>query len=195
MRKQDLIMKSLFQKYNEDIVKELQKELNVKNPMAVPKLQKIVVNVGLGEALSNKKVIQTASDQLKAITGQKPKETRAKKAIATFKLQAGDICGLKVTLRSRRMYDFLDKIIKVVFPRIRDFRGVGNFFDGRGNFTIGFAEQIVFPEIEYSKIDKIRGLEVTLVTTGKNTKETKLLLEKLGMPFVKEQARGNKAGK
>lgn len=177
-------MADLYKKYI-DSVPEMQKELSLKNSFAVPKLTKVVLNIGLGEALTNKKVLDVAAAELAAISGQKPLRTFSKRAIATFKLQKGDVVGLKVTLRGSRMYDFLEKMIKVVLPRIRDFRGVSDSFDGRGNFTIGFAEQIVFPEIEYSKIEKIRGLEVTLVTTGKDKKQTKLLLSKLGMPFKK----------
>lgn len=179
-------MSELQKKYKEEIVKELEKDLAIKNPFAVPKLVKIVLNIGLGEALQDKKVLDKAAEQLSAISGQKPLRTYAKRAIASFKLQKGDVVGLKVTLRSGRMFTFLEKLIKVVLPRIRDFRGVSDTsFDGRGNFTLGFSEQIVFPEIEYGKIDKIRGLEVTLVTTGKNKSQTRLLLEKLGMPFKK----------
>ncbi|MBI4067403.1 50S ribosomal protein L5 [Candidatus Gottesmanbacteria bacterium] len=179
-------MAKLQQKYKDTILKDLQKELKLKNIFAVPRLQKIVLNTGLGEALGNKKVIDIMSDQLSAISGQKPAKTVASRAIATFKLQKGDTIGLKVTLRGKRMFDFLEKLINIVLPRIRDFRGVDDkSFDGRGNFTFGFSEQIVFPEIEYSKIDKIRGLEVTIVTTGSSKEQTKKLLEKLGVPFKK----------
>ena len=176
----------LHQKYNKEILSDLKKDLKLKNIFAVPRLKKIVVNIGLGEALTNKKVIEIVSQQLSAITGQKPVQTMARKAISTFKLQKGDIVGLKVTLRSEKMFDFLEKMISIVLPRIRDFRGIDEKkLDGKGNFTLGFAEQIAFPEIEYSKIDKLRGMEVTIVTTGKNRDETKKLLEKLGMPFKK----------
>ncbi|OGG15072.1 50S ribosomal protein L5 [Candidatus Gottesmanbacteria bacterium RIFCSPHIGHO2_01_FULL_39_10] len=176
----------LHQKYNKEILSDLKKDLKLKNIFAVPRLKKIVVNIGLGEALTNKKVIEIVSQQLSAITGQKPVQTMARKAISTFKLQKGDIVGLKVTLRSEKMFDFLEKMISIVLPRIRDFRGIDEKnLDGKGNFTLGFAEQIAFPEIEYSKIDKLRGMEVTIVTTGKNREETKKLLEKLGMPFKK----------
>lgn len=165
---------------------KLIKELAIKNMMAVPKLAKIVVNVGVGEALENKKVLDEVSKQLAAITGQKPMVTRARKDISTFKLRKGEPIGLKVTLRGKRRDDFFRKLIHIVFPRIRDFRGISDTgFDGRGSFTIGLREQIVFPEIEYSQIDKIRGLEITLVTTGKDKKETYTFLELSGMPFRK----------
>src|SRR3989338_9358792 len=179
-------MGALQKKYNQQILSDLKKDLGLKNIFAVPRLKKIVVNIGLGEALSNKKVIDVVASQLSAITGQKPAKTAARKAISTFKLQKGDIVGLKVTLRSQKMFDFLEKMISIVLPRIRDFRGIDEKnLDGKGNFTLGFAEQIAFPEIEYSKIDKLRGMEVTILTTGKNREETKKLLEKLGMPFKK----------
>ncbi|MBI2611307.1 50S ribosomal protein L5 [Candidatus Gottesmanbacteria bacterium] len=177
-------MPSLQKKYQE-IIPTLKKEMGLKNIFMVPKITKIVINIGLGEALTNKKSLDTMTEELSLITGQKPIKTYAKKAISTFKLQQGQSIGLKVTLRGGRMYAFLDKIIKVVLPRIRDFRGVGDNFDARGNFTIGFTEHIVFPEIDYAKVDKIRGFEVTLVTTGKNKEETKRLLTLLGVPFKK----------
>lgn len=181
-------MATLYKKYIEEVIPALQKELSIKNSFAVPKLTKVVVNSGLGEALSNKKVIDIMVEQLGAITGQRPIKTVAKKAISTFKLQKGNVVGLKVTLRGKKMFDFLEKMINIVLPRIRDFRGVNDKnLDGRGNFTLGFSEQIAFPEIEYSKIDKLRGLEVTIVTTGKNREQTKKLLEKLGFPFMKNQ--------
>lgn len=165
---------------------KLMKELGIKNMMAIPRLVKIVINVGLGEALENKKVLGEVSKQLAQITGQKPMVTHARKDISTFKLRKGEPIGLKVTLRGKRMDDFFRKLIHIVFPRIRDFRGVSNTgFDGRGSFTIGLTEQIVFPEIEYSQIDKVRGLEMTLVTTGKDTRETYTFLDHSGMPFRK----------
>ncbi len=177
-------MSSLYKKYKQEIIPELQKELVIKNPFAVPHLRKIVINTGLGEALTNKKVLDIASEQLSQITGQKPARTFAKRAISTFKLQKGDIVGLKVTLHGIRMFDFLEKLVNVVLPRIRDFRGLDETsLDGKGNFTLGFSEQIVFPEIEYGKIDKIRGLEVTIVTSGRNKNETKMLFIKMGFPF------------
>lgn len=178
--------KNLQQRYQDEIIPQLQKDLGVRNVFMIPRVTKTVVNVGLGEALTNKKAIDSMSENLSLITGQRPMKTHAKKAISTFKLQKGETIGLKVTLRGKRMYAFLDKIIKVVLPRIRDFRGVDDRgFDGRGNFTFGFAEQIVFPEIDYSKVDKIRGLEVTLVTDAKTKEETRKLLTSLGIPFKK----------
>lgn len=179
-------MPELFAKYQNEIKKILQKELNIQNLMAVPKLVKIVINIGLGEALANKKVIETMNQQLAIIAGQKPVVTHAKHDISAFKLRKGDAIGLKITLRGERMYNFFEKLVKIVLPRIRDFRGITNRgFDGNGNFTLGISEQIVFPEIEYSQVDKIRGLEITFVTTAKDNKETKKLLTALGMPFMK----------
>ena len=158
--------------------------------MGVPKLQKIVINTGLGEALSNKKTIENMSKQLAIITGQKPSPTKARKSIATFKLRKGETIGLKVTLRGKRMYDFFERLVTIVLPRIRDFRGVsGKGFDDQGNYTLGLKEQIIFPEIDYDKIDKIRGLEITFVTKTKDKKKTKKLLEHLGMPFEKTEGK------
>lgn len=169
-----------------EIASTLKKELGIKNVMAVPKLIKIVINTGLGEALINKKVIESMQEQLANICGQKPVTTYAKRDISTFKLRKGEPIGLKATLRGKRMHNFLEKLVKIVLPRIRDFRGINNNgFDGHGCFTFGMTEQIVFPEIEYSKIDKIRGMEITFVTSGKTQKETKKLLEMLGIPFKK----------
>lgn len=179
--------------YNTEIKKALQTGLKITNPMAVPKLIKIVVNVGLGEALLDHKVIDKVAEQLRVITGQKPLVTRAKTSISTFKLRAGDTVGLKVTMRGKRMYDFFEKLTRIVLPRVRDFRGVArSSFDGQGNYNLGLSEQTVFPEIEYSKIDKIRGLEITFVTNAKIDKQGMMLLEKLGMPFVKEENYGKK---
>lgn len=173
--------------YKQQIMKELQDELGIKNPMAAPKLSKIIIHVGVGEALTDSKVLTKVSDQLAAITGQKPLVTRAKRSIASFKLRAGDEIGLKVTVRGRRMYDFLEKLLRVVLPRIRDFRGVPRSgFDDRGNYNLGVREQSVFPEVDYSKIDKLRGLAISLVTTAGNDESGYLLLKKLGMPFEKE---------
>lgn len=167
-------------------VKKLQTKLKIVNVMAVPKLVKIAINIGLGEAQENKKVIEVMSGQLANICGQKPQITYARHDISAFKLRKGEPIGLKVTLRGKRMHDFYDKLVKIVFPRFRDFRGIPQKgFDGTGNFTLGLSEQIVFPEIEYSQIDKIRGLEITFVTTAKNAQESKDLLENLGMPFSK----------
>lgn len=156
------------------------------NSLAVPKLKKIVVNIGLGEALENKKVLDTAAEQMARITGQKPIEAKAKRSISAFKLRAGMKIGLKVTLRGKRMHDFLKKLITIVLPRVRDFRGVSpSVFDGRGNLNIGFSELLVFPEINFEKLDKIRGCEVSIVTTARDDAKGKLLLEKFGFPFVK----------
>lgn len=172
------------QQYIKEIRPKLMKELSIANPMAAPKLVKITVNCGLGEALKDKKVIEKMSEQLAIITGQKPQVTSAKRAISTFKLRAGDVIGLKSTLRGRRMYDFFTKFVTIALPRVRDFRGVAKKgFDGRGNYTIGIKEQTIFPELEYSKVDKVRGFEVTLVTSAPNDEQAKKLLEFLGMPF------------
>lgn len=174
--------------YETEIRSKLKDELKLKNVMSVPKLTKIVVNIGMGEALTDRKVMEKAAEQLMVITGQKPLVTRAKVSISTFKLRAGDAIGLKVTLRGKRMYDFLEKLIRIILPRVRDFRGVSKKgFDARGNFTLGFKEQIVFPEIEYAKIDKVRGLEVTLVTNAGNAAAGYKLLNLLGFPFEKEE--------
>lgn len=179
-------MTSLQENYQKEIVPKLMEELGYKNRLAAPRLVKIVVNTGLSEALGDKKVLDLMSGQLAQITGQKPKVTRAKKAIAGFKLKAGDAIGLAVTLRGRKMYDFLEKLVAIVLPRVRDFRGVSlSAFDGRGNYNLGIAEIMVFPEIDYSRLDKIRGLEITIVTSAKNDEEGKKLLEILGMPFAK----------
>lgn len=181
-------MSNLYKQYREDGKKKLLQELSLKNVMAIPEMKKIAVNIGLGEALVNKKAIEATSGQLATICGQKPVVTRAKHDISSFKLRRGEPIGLKVTLRGRRMYDFFEKLVKIVLPRVRDFRGISDKgFDGRGNFTLGLSEQIVFPEIEYNQVDKIRGLEVTFVTSGKNNEEAKKLLEILGMPFRKSK--------
>lgn len=179
-------MDSLAKTYKEEIVPKLQKEFAVVNPMAVPKLTKIVINCGMGEALRDKKTLEKMSAQLAIIAGQKPAITRAKRAISTFKLRAGDAIGLKATLRGRRMYDFMTKLVAVALPRVRDFRGVSNRgFDGHGNYTLGIAEQTIFPELEYSLVDKTRGFEVTFVTTATDNAQAKRLLELLGIPFAK----------
>ena len=159
----------------------------IQNIMALPRLTKITVNVGVKEALDDKKVLEAVSAQISAITGQKPTIRIAKKSVAAFKLREGQPIGLSVTLRGQRMYDFLEKLIAIVFPRVRDFHGLSKkSFDGQGNYSFGFIEQIVFPEIEYSQIDKIRGLEVTITTTAKNDTEGLSLLTALGIPFVKK---------
>ena len=174
----------MFLRYKSEIVPELMKEFGYENPMQVPRLTKITVNMGLGEAVSNGAIINTAVQELTAITGQKVVITRAKKSISNFKLRAGQSIGCMVTLRRERMWEFLDRLISVAMPRIRDFKGIsGRAFDGRGNYSLGLREQIIFPEINYDKVDKIKGLNVTITTTAKNDKEGKALLKHLGMPF------------
>ncbi len=174
----------LLEKYRQDVVPAMVKEFSYRTPMQVPRLQKIVVNVGLGEALQNAKALEAASADVATITGQKPVITKAKKSIAAFKLRAGQSIGVMVTLRGERMYDFFDKLVNVALPRVRDFQGVSpNSFDGRGNYSLGLREQLIFPEIEYDKIDKLRGLQVTIATSAKNDEEARTLLQKLGMPF------------
>lgn len=181
------IMSTLSKLFKEEIKKKLAQDLSIKNVMAIPRLTKIVLNCSLGEALVNKKAIEEMTKEFTQISGQKPVVTRARHDISTFKLRRGDAIGIKVTLRGERMYDFYEKLVKIVLPRIRDFRGVlTSGFDGLGNYSLGIAEQIVFPEIEYSQIDKVRGLEITFVTTGKDAKQTRALLESLGMPFSKK---------
>lgn len=177
-------MIKLQQRYNQEIKQQLMKELSYNNILAIPRLEKIVVNVGLGEVLVNKKVIDTVAKHITLITGQKPLVTRAKRAISGFKLRAGRPIGLKVTLRRKRMYDFLAKLTSMVLPRLRDFRGVDiKSFDHQGNISLGFQEYTVFPEMDAVDLDKIRGLEVTIATTADSDSEAKILLEKLGMPF------------
>ena len=191
MGKTQDIMARLREKYREDVVPGLMKEFGYSNVMQVPKLEKIVVNIGLGEAVSNAKSIDAAVGDLSAITGQKPVVTRAKKSIAAFKLRAGMPIGAVVTLRGPRMYEFLDRLVSVALPRIRDFRGVSpNSFDGRGNYTLGLREQIAFPEIDYDRIDKTRGLEMSFVTTAKTDEEGRRLLALLGMPFARTERAG-----
>jgi large subunit ribosomal protein L5 len=179
-------MARLFDTYKESIVPQMVTDFQYKNVMEVPKLTKIVVNIGLGEAVQNARAIEAAVGDLSAIVGQKPVVTRAKKSIAAFKLRAGMPIGAMVTLRGDRMYEFLDRLVSVSLPRIRDFRGVSpNSFDGRGNYTLGLRDQIMFPEIDYDKIDKTRGLEVSIVTTARNDEEGRRLLTLMGMPFAK----------
>ncbi|MBI3576629.1 50S ribosomal protein L5 [Candidatus Gottesmanbacteria bacterium] len=173
--------------YKKDVHPKLMEELGIKNPMAIPKLIKIVVNCGMGEALKDKKVLEKMSQQLAIITGQKAQVRVATRAISTFKLQAGNPIGLRVTLRGRRMYDFLTRLVSVALPRVRDFRGVpSRGFDGNGNYTLGISEQTIFPELPYSMVDKTRGFEITFVTTAKTDAHAKRLLELLGMPFEKD---------
>ncbi len=172
--------------YRETIVPQLTKEFDYGNVMQVPRLDKVVVNVGIGEAKDNDKALDAALGDVTTITGQKPQLVKAKKSVAAFKLRAGQTVGIKTTLRGRRMWYFLDKLLNVALPRIRDFRGVTpDGFDGRGNYTLGLREQVVFPEVDYDKIDKLRGLEVSLVTTARTDDEARSLLTRLGMPFRK----------
>lgn len=177
-------MARLKEKYKNEVAASLAKEFGIKNPMAVPKITKIVVNMGLGEASANAKILETATEELKAITGQKPVVTKAKKSIAAFKLRQGMNIGAMVTLRGDRMYEFLDRLISIALPRVRDFRGISaKAFDGRGNYTLGVLEQLIFPEIDFNKVDKTRGMNITIVTTAKNDEQARSLLKQLGMPF------------
>ena len=180
-------MNRLYQKYQKEIIPTLKKELEVNNDLAVPKVEKIVLNVGITEAQHQDKALENMSQQLAVITGQKPKVTRSRQSIAGFSLRAGQPIGLAVTLRGERMYQFLDKLIAIVLPRVKDFQGVSNqAFDQAGNYSLGLEEQIVFPEIEYDKIDKVRGLQINIVTTTKDPQTARQLLELLGMPFKKD---------
>jgi large subunit ribosomal protein L5 len=180
-------MSRIKDKYKKEAVPRLMELLGYKNIMQIPRLEKIVINVGLGEAIQNAKAMEAMEGDIVAIAGQHPVITRSKKSIAAFKLREGMPIGLKVTLRGERMYHFFDKLVNSVLPRLHDFQGVSpNSFDGRGNFALGFKEQIAFPEIEYDKIDKVRGLEVTIVTTAKKDEDGRHLLELLGMPFAKD---------
>ncbi len=175
----------LHERYTAEIAPALQKQFEYTNPMQIPRLSKIVVNIGLGEALTNAKAIDAATGDLALITGQKPIVTKAKRSIAQFRLRTGNSVGAKVTLRGERMWDFYDRLTTMALPRIRDFRGVpGKSFDGRGNFSLGLREQLAFPEIDYDKVDRLRGLEISIVTTAKTDEESKKLLELLGMPFA-----------
>ena len=178
-------MSQLKQRYTTEVIPALKSEFGYTNAMQVPRLEKIVVNIGLGEALTNAKAVDAAVGDLALITGQRAIVTKAKKSIATFKVREGNPIGAKVTLRDERMWDFLERLTRVALPRIRDFRGVsGKSFDGRGNYTLGMKEQLSFPEVEFDKIDRLRGLEVTIVTTAKSDEESKKLLSMLGMPFA-----------
>lgn len=180
-------MSRLRDRYFSEIIPAMQREFGYRNVMEVPRLVKVVVNIGLGEALQNAKAMDAAARDLATITGQRPIVTRARKSIATFKLRQGNPIGLKVTLRGRRMYDFMDRLMNIALPRQRDFRGVSpDAFDGRGNYTLGLREQLVFPEVDYDSIDKIRGLELTIVTTAKTDEEARRLLQLMGMPFSRQ---------
>lgn len=181
-------MSRLKEKYRKEVVPSLMERYGYKNIMQVPRLEKAVLNIGLGEAIQNAKALEAAESDLVAISGQHPVITRAKKSIAAFRLREGMPIGLKVTIRGERMYYFLDKLVNAVLPRVREFQGVStNSFDGRGNYTLGLKEQIPFPEVDYDKIDKIRGLEISIATTAKTDEEGRHLLELLGMPFAKHE--------
>ena len=174
----------LRERYTKEIAPALAKEFDIKNPMAVPKLEKIVINMGMGEAVANAKVIDTAVDELTIVTGQKPVVTKAKKSIASFKLRQGMPIGSMVTLRGDRMYEFLDRLVSIALPRVRDFRGVSpKAFDGRGNYTLGVRDQLIFPEIDFNRVDKTRGMNISIVTTARNDEHARALLRALGMPF------------
>ncbi len=180
-------MNRLQERYQNEVVPALQKAFNYRNVMEVPRIQKVVVNIGLGEAMGNPKALEAAVADLTTITGQKPVLTKARKSIANFKLREGVIIGTKVTLRGSRMWAFLDRLMNIALPRVRDFRGVSpDAFDGRGNYTLGLRDQLIFPEIEYDKIDKLRGMEITIVTTARNDEHSREMLRFLGMPFRKE---------
>ena len=174
----------LRERYTKEIAPAIAKEFGITNPMAIPRLEKIVINMGMGEAIANAKIIDTAADELRAVTGQKPVTTRAKKSIAAFKLRQGMPIGTMVTLRGERMYEFLDRLVSVALPRVRDFRGVSpKAFDGRGNYTLGIRDQLIFPEIDFNKVDKTRGMNISIVTTARDDEQARALLKALGMPF------------
>jgi large subunit ribosomal protein L5 len=174
----------LKERYQKEIAPAIAKEFAIKNPMAIPRLDKVVINMGMGEAIANAKILDTAADELRAITGQKPVVTKAKKSIASFKLRQGMPIGTMVTLRGDRMYEFLDRLVSIALPRVRDFRGVSpKAFDGRGNYTIGVREQLIFPEIDFNKVDKLRGMNISIVTTAQTDELARALLKALGMPF------------
>jgi large subunit ribosomal protein L5 len=176
----------LKEMYSKEVRKKIQDEFKIKNPMAVPKIEKVVINMGMGEAISNAKILDAAVDELAQITGQKPIVTKAKKSIASFKLREGQSIGTMVTLRGDKMYEFLDRLISTALPRVRDFRGVASkSFDGRGNYTLGIRDHLIFPEIDITKVDKSKGMNITIVTTAKNDEQARFLLRELGMPFGK----------
>ena len=179
-------MNRLMERYQNDVVKSLVEKFNYSSSMQAPKVEKIVLNIGVGDAVSNSKLLDEAVNELTLITGQKPVITRAKKSIAGFKLREGAPIGCKVTLRGERMYEFLDKLVNISLPRVRDFRGVSNnSFDGRGNYTLGIKEQLIFPEINFDKVNKLRGMDIVFVTTAKSDEEGRELLAQVGMPFKK----------
>jgi large subunit ribosomal protein L5 len=180
-------MSQLKEKYNKEVIPAIMERCGYKNVMQVPRLERIVLNIGLGEAVQNPKALEAAEQDLAAISGQHPVITRAKKSIASFRLRSGMPIGLKVTLRGERMYYFFDKLINAVVPRSREFQGVPrNSFDGQGNYSLGLREQIVFPEIDYDKVDRVRGLEISIITTANTDEEGRVLLELLGMPFARD---------
>lgn len=180
-------MNRMQERYQNEVVPALQNAFNYRNVMEVPRIKKVVVNIGLGEAMGNPKALEAAVADLTTITGQKPILTKSRKSIANFKLREGVIIGTKVTLRGNRMWAFLDRLMNIALPRVRDFRGVSpDAFDGRGNYTLGLRDQLIFPEIEYDKIDKLRGMEITIVTTAGNDEHSREMLRFLGMPFRKE---------
>jgi large subunit ribosomal protein L5 len=180
-------MSQFKEKYKKEVVPQMMERMQFKNIMQVPRLEKIVLNIGLGEAITNAKALEAGEADIAAIAGQHPVITRSKRSISAFRLRVGMAIGVKVTLRGKRMWDFYEKLVTITLPRVREFSGVPrNSFDGRGNYTLGFKEQTVFPEIEFDKVDKVRGLEVVVVTTEKTDEEGRTLLELLGMPFVKE---------
>ena len=177
-------MARLKEKYRNEIAPALAKEFDIKNPMAIPRIEKVVINMGLGEASANSKILDVATEELRTIAGQKPVITKAKKSIAAFKLRQGMNIGSMVTLRGERMFEFLDRLISVALPRVRDFRGVSaKAFDGRGNYTLGVREQLIFPEIDFNKVDKTRGMNISIVTTAETDDQARSLLKALGMPF------------
>lgn len=177
-------MARLKDKYKKEIAPAIAKEFGIENPMAIPKIEKVVVNMGMGEAIANSKILDTAVEELRVVTGQKPVVTKAKKSIAAFKLRQGMNIGTMVTLRGDRMYEFLDRLISVALPRVRDFRGISaKAFDGRGNYTLGIREQLIFPEIDFNKVDKTRGMNISIVTTATTDEQARALLKALGMPF------------
>ena len=174
-------------RYQAEVIPAMQREFGYKNVMQVPRLIKVVLNIGMGEALQNAKALDAATRDMATITGQKPIVTRAKKSIATFRLRAGNPIGIKVTLRGKRMYDFLDRLFSIALPRVRDFRGIApDAFDGRGSYTLGLGAQLIWPEIEYDSVDKVRGMEISIVTSAKTDDEARRMLQLMGMPFGKE---------
>lgn len=177
-------MARLKERYQKEVAPAIAKEFGIKNPMAIPRVEKVVLNMGMGEAIANAKILDTAADELRAITGQKPVITKAKKSIASFKLRQGMPIGVMVTLRGERMYEFLDRLVSIALPRVRDFRGISpKAFDGRGNYTIGVREQLIFPEIDFNKVDKLRGMNISIITTARDDEQARALLKGMGMPF------------